>query len=204
MQTAFNVQRETSKGTTVEGFSITSLDDASRFALGREWDASLPRCYWLGMNPSTAGVAAYPLTKDATARRFEHFARRLGCGSYEAWNLWPVRFTRSGDLWKALRALDALPFAEFINDDHRSAIVHNLDAMRDRLANREGPRVVAFGAEAGRRYPGEVRKAVAIFGANRPLLCLGRTPDGWPLHPLARGVHAIRNETDPTPWEMPL
>jgi hypothetical protein len=35
------------------------------------------------------------------------------------------------------------------------------------------------------------------------LLCLGTSPAGWPLHPLARGKFAIRNETELMPWSKP-
>lgn len=31
-------------------------------------------------------------------------------------------------------------------------------------------------------------------------LCLGLTPDGAPLHPLARGKFAVRNDCEPFDW----
>lgn len=42
--------------------------------------------------------------------------------------------------------------------------------------------------------PAAFGPALTIYGAGgRDLLCLGRAPDGWPLHPLAREKQAIPN-----------
>jgi hypothetical protein len=36
---------------------------------------------------------------------------------------------------------------------------------------------------------------------NVPVVCLGRTQEGYPKHPLARGVHRVSNDQRPIPYE---
>lgn len=59
----------------------------------------------------------------------------------------------------------------------------NMDALA-MIGGQADIHVAAFGA-AGRRFP---------------LFTLGTTDDDMPLHPLARGKHAVRNDATLRPW----
>lgn len=77
----------------------------------------------------------------------------------------------------------------------------NLDALA-MISAQADIHVVAYGATPGRDYPGAVARAVEAFSlyGTVPLYCLGTTPDGQPLHPLARGKYAVRNNAKLQLW----
>lgn len=68
-----------------------------RYRLWREWDASLPRLAWIRLNPSTADGTA----DDPTIRKCTGFAKRLGLGGIEVFNLFAFRATKPADLFAA-------------------------------------------------------------------------------------------------------
>lgn len=166
------------------------IDGPCRFTLGRQWDDRLPMAAWLLCNPSTADADL----DDQTCRRMTHFSRAAGCGGFNAVNTWPLRTAYPADLWKMLR---------------RGALTHAMDvgnfAAVEMVAATAEVHLVAFGPEPPRRDLGRVVLLLAAFSAHgtRPLLCLGTSPEGWPLHPLARGKFAIPNSRRPEPWECP-
>ncbi len=65
-----------------------------RYALWREWDASLPRVMLIGLNPSTADARR----NDPTIRRCIGFARDWGFGGVWVLNLFAFRATYPDDL----------------------------------------------------------------------------------------------------------
>lgn len=164
------------------------IDDPYRWSLLQEWDDALPLALWLMLNPSVAGrLVGGKVISDPTARRVVHFSRSLGCGSALIWNMHALQTPYPALLWKLL------PLPAEVTE-------RNLALMRAPPAN-AGPRIVAFGAEIGRRDRPHVERVLDAFApGGEPLLCLGETADGWPLHPLARGKHAILNSTVPRPW----
>lgn len=69
-----------------------------RYALWREWDASLPAVMLIGLNPSTADAKR----DDPTIRRCIGFARDWGFGRLWVLNLFSFRATYPKDLMAAI------------------------------------------------------------------------------------------------------
>lgn len=177
----------------------------ARMALSYTWDEARPAAAFLMNNPSVAGGKSTPF--DPTARRTIHFAKLLGAGSAVLVNWCPLVATKPADLWTMMGRFDF------------RLVEANLDVIA-RVAAAAEWHIVAMGPEGFRREPQLVRRAlhafigkgarVASWGtrpAARPALCLGVTAEGAPLHPLARGVHAIPNDRQPVSWtcaEWPL
>lgn len=171
---------------------LTDPDAAGRAQcrpmLYRGWNPSRPLiAAWLMTNPSDADHEI----DDPTAGRVVTISNDHGCGSAFLANMWPWRTPYPRDLWAALAA-DRISAAMI---DRNVAMLEMLGALADVL-------VVAFGAEPLRRFPDHCRRMLAAFTArtDKPLMCLGTTADGMPLHPLARGKHAIRTGTKLRPW----
>lgn len=168
------------------------VDGLFRFSLFRRWDRARPWTAWLMCNPSTADAEE----DDPTVRRVVHFSKRVGGGGALIVNVWPFRTPYPTDLWPALRR----------GDVSQEAIQRNLAAIRD-AADKAFNGFVAFGAEPARRYPDAVAVALEAFAPARVSpwrpMCLGTNPDGFPLHPLARGKFAIPNDREPVLWERP-
>jgi hypothetical protein len=164
--------------------------DCARLKLGQEWDDRLPVAAWLLCNSSTADATA----DDQTARRMRHFSAAAGCGAFNAVNIWPLRTPYPAFLWRLLAG-------GMFTDDIRAA---NAAAVQ-LAAERSDVHFVAFGPGPVRRDRAHVVDTLGIFSADgaTPLLCLGTSPEGWPLHPLARGAFAIPNSRQPAPWRMP-
>jgi hypothetical protein len=165
-------------------------DDCCRLTLGRQWEPDQPLAAWLLCNPSDADAEE----DDQTSRRMTHFSRLIGCGGYIAVNLWPLRTPYPAELWRRLKA------REYSTD----MLEANMLAIEIAAAS-AAVHIVAFGPEPVRRYRSRVIDTLGMFSRDgvRNLLCLGTSPAGWPLHPLARGRFAIPNHTHPMPWGFP-
>lgn len=152
-------------------------------------DAPPPTAAWLGCNPSRASH----LIDDPTAGRIVHHSNRAGCPRSLVGNVWPYRAPYPVDLWRFLEGCGG-----FMPKDMADA---NLDALA-MIGGQADIHVAAFGAAPGRDFPLTVKRALDAFtcGGRFPLYCLGTTADGWPLHPLARGKLAVRNDTQLRPW----
>jgi hypothetical protein len=136
-----------------------SPDGRYRYALRRSW-ADGPTMLWVLGNPSSADAAS----DDPTVRRCVRFARDHGCGGAVLVNLWAWRATHP-------RELDAV--ADPVgpdNDGWIAALGHHVD----------GPVVLGWGVQSA---PARVATVLGLLG-DRPKLCLGRTRDGHPRHPL--------------------
>lgn len=165
-------------------------EDGCRFLIWRIWDRARPLAAWLMCNPSEAGEEE----NDPTVRRVCHFSAGLGMGGFIGANVWPLRTPYPSELWPRIKAGEL---------DVAGRQRRNLQAIR-RAVDRAHLGLVAFGAEAPRRYPLHVAEALEAF--DRPhfnRLCLGVNPEGWPLHPLARGKFAIPNDRRPSLWSPP-
>lgn len=144
---------------------------------------------WLMCNPSRASHEI----DDPTAGRVVHHSARNGCDRSLIGNVWGYRTPYPDDLWAWLVSPDA-PL--------RAAIAcANLDALA-MISAQADIHVVAYGAVPGRKYQAHVAAALDAFslGGSVPLYCLGTTADGHPLHPLARGKHAVRNDAELRLW----
>ena len=72
---------------SVERWAEISNDGQYRYLLGRRWDATLPECTFVMLNPSTADAKQ----DDPTIRRCINFAKSYGCGSLLVGNLYAFR-----------------------------------------------------------------------------------------------------------------
>ena len=132
-----------------------------RYRLDRRW-ADGPAMGFIMLNPSTADADK----DDPTIRRCIRFAKREGCGALVVVNLFPFRATKPADLW-ATRYPDRFGPD---SDKHLQAALREID----------GPLVAAWGAD------GNASEAVDLWRIyqGKRLLCLGKTKDGSPRHPL--------------------
>lgn len=136
-----------------------------RYSLERIWNAEAKSLIFCMLNPSTADAEI----DDPTIRRCMGFARREGCGGIHVVNLFALRTPSPADLWKADDRIGG-PEAE------RALVVAADYAARENL-----PIVCAWGA--GARGKGSFTiEMMRVRGAR--LVCLGRTKDGSPRHPL--------------------
>lgn len=146
---------------------------------------------WLMCNPSTADAEQ----DDRTAGRVVYHSTRAGCERSLIGNVWPYRTPYPADLWAAIAA------GKITAEMMRA----NLDALA-MIGAQADIHIVAFGAEPRRRFPAVVQAAVDAFtlGGRHPTYCLGTTDDRLPLHPLARGRFAVRNDARLRPWRDPF
>lgn len=162
----------------------------ARLSLRYIWDDDLPAAAFLMNNPSVAGSDESPF--DPTARRTIHFAHTHGCGSVWLVNWCPLVATQPADMWKMVAAGDCTAGLQLIN---AGAV--------ERAGKAASVRVVACGPEGFRRQPSMLRAALTAFLGDAPgadAMCLGISPEGAPLHPLARGKFAIPNTTRLRKW----
>ena len=144
---------------------------------------------WLMCNPSLADHEV----DDPTAGRVVHHSARVGCERVLVGNVWALRTPYPAVLWDAIaRGL--------YTEEMRQA---NLDALAQ-IGAQADVVFVAFGAVPWRRYRDDVYAALRAMMAAAPDTivpsCLGVTSDGAPLHPLARGKLAVRNDCQIFDW----
>ena len=131
-----------------------------RYMLSRRWQSG-PACGFIMLNPSTADASI----DDPTIRRCMGFARREGCGGLIVVNLYAYRSSSPAVL-------------AAVTDPHGGP-----DAEREfhaAVSRVDGPLIAAWGAWSAIRNPAA---QIAKQYADR-LMCLGRTKDGHPRHPL--------------------
>lgn len=130
-----------------------------RHWLRRRWDIG-PTMGFIMLNPSTADAD----NDDPTIRRCISFARREGCGGILVANLFQLRATDPSAL-----ATHPDPFGP--HADH---------VLLDVAGESDGPLVAAWGAHS---FAAERAAYVtAMIGIH--CVCLGKTKDGHPRHPL--------------------
>jgi hypothetical protein len=134
-----------------------------RYRLDRRWSDG-PAMGFIMLNPSTADADK----DDPTIRRCIGFAKREGCGALIVVNLYALRATKPAELWATRPDQRHGP---------RSSIEYD-GAIRQV----DGPLIAAWGAEVVRNDPEMDEMARWYHG--RRLLCLGKTKDGHPRHPL--------------------
>jgi hypothetical protein len=135
-----------------------------RYTLTREWDATLPKVAFIGLNPSTADETI----DDPTIRRCIGFARTWGYGGLLMLNLFAFRATKPADMWKAWRrGVDIIGGAE-----------NWVAALQSYAKEQNCDRIIAAWGTHGLGRGGEVSKSWLA------LECLGLNVDGSPKHPL--------------------
>jgi hypothetical protein len=130
-----------------------------RYALWREWDATLPQLVLCGLNPSDADESR----NDPTIRRGLGFARREGCGKLVMLNMHAFVATKPEDMLAAADPVGPLTDAVLRTyaTDPRTLYV-----------------VAAWGTHGD---PARVATIRTIFPT---LMCFGTNKDGSPKHPL--------------------
>ena len=137
-----------------------------RYALERRLDEPGETLCWLMLNPSTADGAS----DDPTIRKVIGFTRRAGYGAAIVVNLFAWRATKP----RELRAELVKARARVEGRRNRAAIVA--------ATSRSSAVVCAWGAQPWARE--QAARVLSWLDAELPLLCLGRTQDGSPRHPL--------------------
>lgn len=153
------------------GTAILSPCGRYRYRLTRRWGDG-PTCGFVMLNPSTADADQ----DDPTIRRCIGFAKREGCGGLIVVNLFAWRST------SPLGLLDADDPVGPDADDHLLLAIDQVD----------GPLIAAWGVWNRGTRPGDVR---AMIGKH--CVCLGKTKDGHPRHPLY-----VKGETSLEPLEV--
>lgn len=155
--------------------AVLSEDRVYRYSLRRDWAFVIaPRCVFVMLNPSTADETK----DDPTIRRCIDYAARWGASGLTVVNMFAYRATKPSDL---LRANDKalIDIVGPDNDDHIEA------AFREGFLDSMAPLVVcAWGANAegyGARVE-SIRYIARHVGV--PLMALGLTATGQPIHPL--------------------
>lgn len=170
-------------------------DYAGEWMADGQWCDPPRTAAWLCHNPSRASH----LVDDPTAGRIVHHSDRAMCPRSLVGNIWPLRTPYPAEL----RAL--LPGGKghaAIAGTYASMMSANLDALT-MISAQADIHIVAFGAAPLRDHLVETMHALEAFSCARqhPLYCFGTTYDGLPLHPLARGKLAVRNDAVLQPWE---
>lgn len=144
--------------------SSADLSDCGRFryALTRRWGDG-PTALFIMLNPSTADASE----DDPTIRRCIGFAQREGCGALRVENLFAFRATNPDEMFR-----------------HSHTAVGATDRyIVQAVAECDGPLICAWGADKrARTRAGRVVEYLTEGGAMP--MCLGKSKDGSPRHPL--------------------
>lgn len=152
------------QGDAIVRRATISEDNRYRYRLTRIWEAGKPPLSFVMLNPSTADDRV----DDPTIRRCMGFAKREGCGGIIVVNLYGLRATDPAELTKA-------------GDPYGPKNADALLAVLDEAAIYDTPVVCAWGTKAGFAA---ARFRTSAKATPARLVCLGRTKDGHPRHPL--------------------
>ncbi len=174
-----------------------------RFALHRAWGQG-PCICWVGLNPSTADH----IQDDPTIIREMTFSLAWGFGSMVKFNIYPFRSSTVPAMRAWLRHRDE-------DELVRYAIIDNFYKAAD-YAPKFEMFVAAWGNnpadEDVKNFMDEVEagliddKLIIDDPNYKPPTvtwhCLGKTASGNPIHPLARGLHRVADDTKPLVWRQ--
>lgn len=131
-----------------------------RYTLERVWDADLPTCVFILLNPSTATE----LVDDPTNRRGMGFARKWGCGTCVFVNLFAFRTPKPKEMKAAADPVGSL----------NNRWIKSWSVLADIL-------VAAWGTHG--TYRGRDREVLKLLAPHK-IMCFGKTKHGHPKHPL--------------------
>lgn len=140
-----------------------------RYSLDRSWDVARPVMVWIMLNPSTADHEI----DDPTVQACMDFARRNDCGGITVVNLFGFRSPSPQVMHAA-----------------KDPVGPKNDTFLKRVLVKGAQQGDLVGGHQGRDK--EVRRMIKEWGVK--LMCIGRTKDGHPKHPLARGVHRVARD----------
>lgn len=152
--------------------------DCYRYELSHRWSAG-PMALWAMMNPSTADFRCLDPTVYKTAR----MSRLMGFGG---------QFIANASAYRATDRMRLLDVADPIGPGNHAAILA-MAAQADLI-------VIAHGRLPGGLQPWAGSMCRLLQDAGHRLHVLRLTPDGVPMHPLARGKAHIPESTRPQPW----
>lgn len=162
-----------------------------RWTLTRQWD-DRPMLTVVMFNPSTADG----LEDDPTIRTLcKRASRTWGFGGIVVVNVIPLRSARPGDA------------IAFLEQGQSWALERNEQVVAETV-RQAGAVLIAWGALAGLSLEAEgylTHLAEELEGAAEdasiPIYCMGRTGDGMPKHPLARGKHRVPDDAPLVLWK---
>ncbi|HXT81423.1 MAG TPA: DUF1643 domain-containing protein [Acetobacteraceae bacterium] len=146
----------------VRKHAVISSDGRYRYRLDRYW-GTRPRLGFVMLNPSTADAEL----DDPTIRRCMGFARREGAGGIIVCNVYAYRATKPAELWGQ-------------RDPHGPENDAHLLELGRWAASVNSPIVCAWGALGNNTN----RHTALLMQTGAQLVCLGKTKDGHPRHPL--------------------
>ncbi|MFC5509312.1 DUF1643 domain-containing protein [Bosea massiliensis] len=137
-----------------------------RYRLARTWDSSKTYLQFAMLNPSTADAEI----DDPTIRRCVAFARREGFGGIDVINLHAYRAMRPEEL-------------KHVDDRDGPENERYLRYVAEYQASVGGQILCAWGA-TGDVFSGASRALDTFKAAGARTVCLGKTANGMPRHPL--------------------
>ncbi|TBZ94481.1 DUF1643 domain-containing protein [Rhizobium leguminosarum] len=170
----------------MEMSAVLSKDAAQLYRpeLRRIWDKVLPILVVCMLNPSTADHRK----NDPTVLTLIHFAKLWGYGGLLIVNLFDFRASSPKDMMAA-----EFPFSP--------ENISYIDGAFNEARHRNTPVLAAWG-----RGGDHMSRAEWLIGRARhhlvDLVCLGRTKDGHPKHPMARGAHRIPRDQQPVMFRL--
>lgn len=166
-------------------FSAAEISECGtwRTTLQRDWDPSRPVLVVCMLNPSDADA----LRNDPTVTTLIFFAQLWGYGGLHIVNLYSFRASKPEVMWAA--------GDRQIGPGNAAAIE---EAFAIATAN-GGRLLVAWGTEGNRDGRADWFASRAFHEGIEPV-CLGRSRDGSPKHPMARGKHRISRDQKPIVW----
>jgi len=150
-----------------------------RYALLREWSDGPRAVAFCGVNPSTATEDM----DDRTVTRCWKFARRWGYDCMVMLNAFAFRSTDPNGL-----------------NDAEDPVGPDNDVWLLRIHSEVEKTVVAWGNNVT-RLPGRHERVLTVLSAAKtPIVAFDVTNDGYPKHPLSRGLHRIPDTAVPKPY----
>lgn len=187
-----------------------AIEDGYRWTMTRGWGSG-PCILWAPLNPSDADGKR----DDPTTLRMMGFSHRWGFGSMVVVNVYPFISSTTDKLkawrktfdWKTYEANGMRPWE--YDQSSWSAFHHNRDVI-SKLLEPETVLVAAWGNGVDDADLDHFLRGINItvddeeFGVIPIELdwkCLGKTADGSPIHPLARGKHRVPDDAKLQVWK---
>lgn len=166
-----------------------------RWSLTRAWDAR-PMLLVVMFNPSSADHTR----DDPTITLLCQIAAHNGYGGITVVNGIPLRSSKPSEAVDMVSTWDKRQAW-----DERDALHSNLAEITKQV-ERAGAVLLAWGALPAANdattfwFDAVLEEIQCARPEGVPLLCLGKTKSGWPLHPLARGKMKVRKDAALQPW----
>ncbi len=158
----YNDYRDGKLVNAVEMEKSAVIVDNYRYSLVRRWDKEKPMVMFIMLNPSTADATE----NDPTINRCIRFAKAWGYGGIYVGNLFAFRATKPEQLWA-------------VENNNVDKVGPENDTYLEGMANDSEKVIFAWGTNG--RYQERDDVIVAKFPGS---LCIKKTKDGFPQHPL--------------------